>query len=117
MIPVIGKQDLANIKNKELSLKSLNQSGVSSFLNNEVRLRSGSPGCRGNVDKVMKESMNSPNPKKYLKDNFKNDMKKFGLQKDMKNLKSFKFCLASRSQEAIPQDAPGRKSGDQDGDV
>ena len=79
MIPIIGAQDLANIKNKELSLKSLNQSGVSSFLNNETRLRSGSPGCRANVDQLFKQSMNSPNPKKYLKDNFKNDMKKFGL--------------------------------------
>jgi hypothetical protein len=56
--------------------------------------------------------MNSPNPKEYLKNNFKNDMKKFGLHKDMKNLKSFKFCLASRSQETIPLENPGQKGGD-----
>ena len=39
-------------------------------------------------------------------------MKKFGLHKDMKNLKSFKFCLASRSQETIPLENPGQKGGD-----
>lgn len=62
--------------------------------------------------------MNSPNPKEYLKNNFKSDMKKFGLHKEMKNLKSFKFVLASRSQEQIPQPQnPGQKNGDLDADV
>ena len=44
-------------------------------------------------------------------------MKKFGLHKDMKNLKSFKFCLASRSTETMPLENPGQRGGDEDGDV
>ena len=36
----------------------------------------------------------------------------------MKNLKSFKFCLASRSHEAIPpQENPVKKAGEEDCDV
>jgi hypothetical protein len=36
-----------------------------------------------------------------MKSNFKNEMKQAGLDKELKNLKSFKFCLASRSQETL----------------
>jgi hypothetical protein len=56
-------------------------------------LRSGSPGSRVNADKVLKESRNSPDPKNFVSENFKKDMKKFGLNSDMKKLKSFKMCL------------------------
>ena len=67
-----------------------------------LRLRSGSPGSRVNhTQNLIKNTLNSPDPKEYLKKNFKEEMKHNGLFTDMKKLKSFKFTLMSRSQERL----------------
>ena len=41
----------------------------------------------------MQQSRNSPDPKGFVRENFKKDMKKFGINNDMKKLKNFKMCL------------------------
>ena len=61
-------------------------------------MRSGSPGNRnGKMDEMYSASLKSNDPKQFLKSNFKNEMKQAGIAKEIKNLKSFKLCLASRS--------------------
>ena len=70
-IPVISTKDLAGIK---IGGANGLGAGVSSFLQNETRMRSGSPGNRVNADRVLLKSKNSPNPKQYIKENFKKDM-------------------------------------------
>ena len=42
-------------------------------------------------------SLKSNDPKQFMKSNFKNEMKQAGIAKEIKNLKNFKMCLASRS--------------------
>ena len=66
-----------------------------------TRMRSGSPGSRQPCKKLIKDSMNSHDPKEFLKSHFKNDMKRLGLNKEMKNLKTFKVLIQSRSHETI----------------
>ena len=53
------------------------------------------------MDQLYSASLKSNDPKEFMKSNFKNEMKQAGLDKELKNLKSFKFCLASRSQETL----------------
>ena len=65
----------------------------------KVRARSGSPGTCTNL--IMQQSQEASDPKRFLKVQFKKEMKKFGIKKDMKKLKSFKVALMSRSQEHI----------------
>ena len=59
----------------------------------------------------MQQSRNSPDPKGFVRENFKKDMKKFGINNDMKKLKNFKMCLQSRSQETLTH--PDQKKGDE----
>jgi hypothetical protein len=64
-----------------------------------ARMRSGSPGSRQPCKKLIKDSMNSNDPKEFLKSNFKSAMKRLGFDKEMKSLKTFKVLIMSRSQE------------------
>ena len=66
---------------------------------NNIRMRSGSPGSRNHCDKLIADTMMSSNPKEFLKVNFKTNMKKLGINSDLKKLKSFKLALMSRSYE------------------
>jgi hypothetical protein len=61
--------------------------------NQNVRLRSGSPGTRNNCDDIMKATLSSSNPKAVIQKNFKKDMKQLGMNGDVKNLKGFKKVL------------------------
>ena len=58
-----------------------------------LRVRSGSPGVRNNVDGIINQSLQATDPKEFLKTNFKSDMKRFGLNTEMKKLKQFKAIL------------------------
>ena len=45
----------------------------------------------------MKKTLSSSDPKAVLKQNFKDEMKQYGIQNDVKVLKGFKTALLSRS--------------------
>lgn len=89
---MISRQDLSNAE--------IGQEGAAS----NVRMRSGSPGNRHNCDKLITESLQAEDPKQFLKVNFKTDMKRFGLNSEMKKLKTFKFALQSRSHEHVDEE-------------
>jgi len=78
LVEVISKKDVERLKSNSpvnnLSTINNNSSNtqksgeqISSMLgaykNSGIRLRSGSPGSRGNCEEIVKEIMNSPNPK------------------------------------------------------
>lgn len=75
----------------------MSQSGKTS----PIRVRSGSPGNRNNVDKLINLSLKSTDPKEFLKVNFNTEMKKTGLSKELKNIKSNKLNLMRRSAEVV----------------
>jgi hypothetical protein len=117
---VIGKGDIAEMRQKKplgqlLTGSPQRVTGFTSSKGINLRLRSGSPGSRVNhCQGLIKNTLNSPDPKQFLKNNFKDEMQQLGLAKDMKKLKSFKFCLMSRSQDNLQntQSTAQQKAGD-----
>ena len=89
---------LVGLKNIDESVSSL-----PSFASGKLRIRSGSPGNRNNVEKIISQSLKSKDPKEFLKTNFKSDMKKTGLNSDFKKLKNFKLTLMSRSHDNLDE--------------
>jgi len=58
----------------------------------------------------MKKTLSSSDPKAVLKQNFKDEMKQYGIQNDVKVLKGFKTALLSRSQDQLTQEISNANS-------
>ena len=58
----------------------------------------------------MKKTLSSSDPKAVLKQNFKDEMKQYGIQNDVKVLKGFKTALLSRSQDQLNQEISNANS-------
>ena len=54
------------------------------------KLRSGSPGNRNNGMDIYDQSLKSNDPKQFIENKFKVEMKQSGIHKDIKNLRNFK---------------------------